>query len=189
MSRVGKQPVTIPAGVEVQVMGNEVMVKGPKGSLKQALVPEISVEVKTDVRQAYVRRNAETKRHRAMHGLYQRLITNMVNGVVKGYEKQLKVQGTGYRAELKGKDLVLSVGFSNAVTIPCPAGIQIDVPKAASRDEMDVFVRGIDKQLVGEIAARIRHVRPCDPYKAKGIRYADEHVRRLEGKSFGATAT
>jgi large subunit ribosomal protein L6 len=184
MSRVGKQPVAVPAGVEVKVAGNEVVVKGPKGSLSQALVPEISVEVaEGEVR---VARGGETKRHRSMHGLYQRLVRNMVVGVTDGYEKRLKVQGTGYRAELRGQDLVLQVGFANEVVVPCPAGIEFEVPKAASREEMDVFVRGIDKQLVGEMAARIRGVRPCDPYQAKGLRYADEQVRRLPGKVFGA---
>ncbi|MFH0910922.1 MAG: 50S ribosomal protein L6 [Planctomycetota bacterium] len=187
MSRVGKQPVTVPAGVEVRLAGAEIIVKGPKGTAAQALVPEIEVTLQGAPQQVRVRRTSETKRHRALHGLYQRLISNMIQGVTKGYEKQLKVQGTGFRAELQGKNLVLNVGFSNPVTIDCPQGIAIEVPKAASREEMDIFVRGIDKRLVGEIAARIRKVRPCDPYKAKGIRYHDERVRRLEGKTFGAT--
>jgi large subunit ribosomal protein L6 len=186
MSRIGKEPVVLASGVEARLAGNEIIVKGPKGELKQALVPEITVNVQADEKKVLVERKAETKRHRSMHGLYQRLITNMVKGVTEGYEKKLKVQGTGYRAELKGKDLQLSVGFANTVTIACPMGIEIDVPKAASREFMDVIVRGIDKQMVGEVAARIRKVRPCDPYKAKGIRYADEQVRRLEGKTFGA---
>ena len=186
MSRIGKQPVAIPGGVEVRTSADAVTVKGPKGELTQTLVPEVSVEVATEEKEVRVARRGESKRHRSMHGLYQRLITNMVKGVVDGYEKRLKVQGTGYRAELRGKDLVLQVGYSNEVVVPAPNGIEIEVPKAASREEMDVIVRGIDKQLVGETAARIRRVRPCDPYKAKGVRYADEQVRRLEGKSFGA---
>ncbi len=188
MSRVGKQPVPVPDGVEVRVAQGEVTVKGPKGALTQRLVPELDVQVQDDPAQVSVSRKSDTKRHRSLHGLYQRLIANMVKGVIDGYEKQLKVQGTGYRAETDGRDLVLSVGYSNAVRVACPDGIEIEVPKAVSREEMDIFVRGADKQLVGEMAARIRRVRPCDPYKAKGLRYADEHVRRLEGKSFGATA-
>ncbi|MHC4870397.1 MAG: 50S ribosomal protein L6 [Planctomycetota bacterium] len=186
MSRIGKMPVEILTGVEVRVAGDEVFVKGPKGELKQSLVPEVSIEIKTDEKQVLVNRSGETKRHKSMHGLYQRLISNMVKGVIDGYEKKLKVQGTGYRAELKGKDLALNVGYANTVVVNCPVGIEIEVPKSASRDEMDVIVRGIDKQLVGEIAARIRKVRTCDPYQAKGIRYDDEQVRRLEGKTFGA---
>lgn len=186
MSRIGRLPVEIPAGVEVRQAGTDVFVKGPKGELKQALVPEIEVQINKDDKNVIVNRKGETKRHRAMHGLYQRLISNMVHGVVNGYEKRLKVQGTGYRAELKGKDIALNVGFANTVVIKCPDGIQIDLPKSSSREEMDVVVTGIDKQMVGEIAARIRKVRPCDPYQAKGIRYADEQIRRLEGKTFGA---
>ncbi|MBN1257071.1 MAG: 50S ribosomal protein L6 [Planctomycetes bacterium] len=185
MSRIGKQPVAIPSGVEARLAGNEIFVKGPKGELKQALVPGITVEIQAETKEIVVTRNNETSYHRSLHGLYQRLITNMVKGVTEGYQKTLKVQGTGYRAELKGKDLVLQVGFANAVTVTCPQGIEIEVPKAVSREEMDVIVKGIDKQLVGETAARIRSVRKCDPYKAKGVRYADEHVRRLEGKTFG----
>ncbi|MHC4883994.1 MAG: 50S ribosomal protein L6 [Planctomycetota bacterium] len=186
MSRVGKQPVAIPSGVEISVTGSEVVVKGSKGELKQKLVPEINVEVKKDEKEVVVTRNADTKRHRSMHGLYQRLIANMCTGVTEGYQKHLKVQGMGYRAELKGKDLTLSVGFANTITIVCPAGVEIEVPKAASREEIDVIIKGYDKQLVGQVAAKIRKVRPCDPYQAKGIRYADEVVRRLEGKTFGA---
>jgi large subunit ribosomal protein L6 len=186
MSRIGKQPVAIPSGVEMRLSGGAVAVKGPKGELTQALVPEIRVEVADEGNEARVERTGESKRHRSMHGLYQRLLTNMVKGVVDGYEKRLKVQGTGYRAELRGTDLVLQVGFANEVVVPAPAGVEFEVPKATSREEMDVFVRGIDKQLVGEVAARVRRVRPCDPYKAKGVRYADEQIRRLEGKTFGA---
>jgi large subunit ribosomal protein L6 len=186
MSRVGKQPVALLDGVEVSVSGSEVVVTGKKGELRQAVVPEVAVDVDGEARAVNVSRNGETKRHRAMHGLYQRLITNMVKGVTDGFEKKLKVQGTGYRAELRGADLVLSVGFANEVVIKCPPGIEMEVPKAASREEMDIIVKGIDKQMVGEVAARIRRVRPCDPYQAKGLRYADEQVRRLEGKTFGA---
>lgn len=186
MSRVGKQPVAIPGGVEVRVAGQDIFVKGPKGELKQRIVPEVTVVVDADGKTLSVSRVGETKRHRSMHGLYQRLLTNMVVGVTEGYARTLKVQGTGYRAELQGKDLALNVGYANTVVVTCPPGVEFEVPKATSREAMDVVVKGMDKQLVGEMAAQIRRVRPCDPYKAKGIRYADEQVRRLEGKTFGA---
>lgn len=186
MSRIGKIPVEIPSGVDVTVSGPNVTVKGPKGSLVQSLVPEVSMIVEGSPKRVVVERTGETNRHKAMHGLYRTLVRNMIVGVTKGYEKRLYVQGTGYRAELKGKTLSLQVGFANNVVVECPSGIEFETPKSTVRDAVEVVVRGIDKQLVGEMAARIRRVRPCDPYKAKGIRYSDEVVRRLEGKSMGA---
>ncbi len=186
MSRIGKKPVPLPAEVTVTVNAEAVAVKGPKGELRQKLVPGVRVKVDAAARQVVVERDSDSKQHRALHGLYRALINNMVVGVTQGYEKKLRVVGTGYRVELKGPMLVLNMGFSHPVEFPPPPGIEIEVPKSASREYMDFTVRGIDKQLVGETAARLRRIRPPDLYKGKGIRYRDEQVRRLEGKSFGS---
>ena len=184
MSRVGKQPVAIPAGVAVSVSGSEVVVKGPKGELRQRVAPAVRVQVDAQAKQVQVSRQGDTKEHRAQHGLCRALIRNMVVGVTQGYEKRLRIMGTGFRVELQGRTLVLQAGFCHPVNFPLPQGINVEVPKAASREYMDFIVRGIDRQLVGETAAELRRVRPPDLYKGKGIRYADEHVRRLEGKTF-----
>lgn len=184
MSRVGKQPVPIPSGVEVAVQASGVTVKGPKGSLEQRLVP--GVKVRVEDKEVIVERESDIKQHRALHGLYRSLINNMVVGVTQGYEKRMRVVGTGYRAEMKGPNLVLTVGYCHPVEFQVPQGIEVEVPKSTSREHMDFFIRGIDKQLVGEVAARVRRVRPPDLYKGKGIRYGDERVRRLQGKSFGS---
>ncbi|MDR3211951.1 MAG: 50S ribosomal protein L6 [Planctomycetota bacterium] len=184
MSRVGKKPVAVPAGVVVQVPPEEIVVKGPKGELRQKLVPGVKVVVSDQ--QVVVSRLSDSKQHRALHGLYRALIQNMVLGVTVGYTKRLRIVGTGYRVELKGKFLSIVAGFAHPIDYPIPTGIQIEVPKATSREQMDFIIQGIDKQLVGEVSAQIRRVRPPDLYQGKGIRYADEHVRRLEGKSFGA---
>ena len=184
MSRVGKQPIPIPDGVSVTVGESDVRVKGPKGELQQALVPPIKVLIDEDAKQVQVERASNSKPHRALHGLYRALINNMVVGVTQGYEKRLRIVGTGFRVELQGQALVLQAGFAHPIHFPIPAGIEIEVPKATSREHMDFIVRGTDKQLVGETAAELRRIRPPDLYKGKGIRYADEQVRRLEGKSF-----
>lgn len=185
MSRVGKKPVSVPSGVTVMVPAEEVVVKGPKGELRQKLVP--GVKVAADNKEVTVTRLNDTKQNRALHGLYRALIQNMVVGVTQGYERKLRIVGTGYRVELKGKTVLSIVaGFAHPVDYQIPKGIEIEIPKASSREQMDFIVRGIDKQQVGEVAARIRRVRPPDLYQGKGIRYADEHVRRLEGKSFGS---
>ncbi len=145
------------------------------------------VKIAVDKQEVVVTRESDSKLHRALHGLYRALIQNMVVGVTQGYEKRLRIVGTGYRVELKGKTVFSIVaGFAHPVDFKIPAGIEIEVPKSASREYMDFVVRGIDKQLVGEISAQIRRVRPPDLYQGKGIRFTDEHVRRLEGKSFGA---
>ncbi len=184
MSRVGKKPVPVPSGVTVQVPADQIVVKGPKGELRQKLVPGVKVAVED--KEVVVSRASDSKQHRALHGLYRALIQNMVVGVTQGYEKRLRIMGTGYRVELKGRTLSIVAGFAHPVDYPIPTGIDIEVPKATSREYMDFIVRGIDKQLVGEVSAQIRRVRPPDLYQGKGIRYTDEHVRRLEGKSFGA---
>jgi large subunit ribosomal protein L6 len=176
MSRIGKQPVEIPSGVEVAVDGSRVTVKGPRGTLEQSFHREIRV-VKDDgaVR---VERPDDEGFHRALHGLTRTLIANMVEGVTKGFEKRLEIVGVGYRAALRGQDLELSVGYSHTVPFPKPDGIEFEVP-APTR----IVVRGIDKQLVGEVAANIRKVRKPEPYKGKGIRYEGEYVRKKAGKA------
>ena len=184
MSRVGKKPVAVPSGVTVQVPAEEIVVKGPKGELRQKLVPGVKVAVED--KEVVVSRETDSKQHRALHGLYRALIQNMVLGVTQGYEKRMRIVGTGYRVELKGNIFSIVAGFAHPVDFPIPAGIEIEIPKASSREYMDFIVRGIDKQLVGESCAKIRRVRPPDLYQGKGIRFTDEHVRRLEGKSFGA---
>ena len=175
MSRIGRQPLPIPDGVSVDVGASEVAVKGPKGELSQVLSPDMTVSVDDGV--LTVARPTDRGEHRALHGLTRSLIANMVAGVTDGFSKTLEIQGVGYRARLQGKALELSVGYSHPVPIQAPDGIEFEVPQPTQ-----IIVRGIDKQLVGETAARIRRVRPPEPYKGKGIRYEDEHVRRKVGK-------
>jgi large subunit ribosomal protein L6 len=176
MSRIGNAPIEMPSGVETSVEGNTVTVKGPKGTLTQAVDPRISVSIDDGV--ITVARENDEREARALHGLTRSLISNMVVGVSAGYTKELKAIGVGYRAALKGTTLELQVGFSHPVTIEAPEGIVFEVP-----EQTKIIVVGIDKQLVGQVAANIRGVRPPEPYKGKGIRYVDEHVRRKAGKA------
>jgi large subunit ribosomal protein L6 len=175
VSRIGRKPVTVPDGVTVDIKPGMVSVTGPKGELSQALSPDMKV-TQSDATLT-VDRPTDRGEHRALHGLTRSLIANMVTGVTDGYEKRLEIQGVGYRARLQGKALELSVGYSHPVSVSAPDGIDFEVPVPTQ-----VVVRGIDKQLVGEIAARIRRTRPPEPYKGKGVRYAGEHVRRKVGK-------
>jgi large subunit ribosomal protein L6 len=175
MSRIGRQPIAIPDGVEVEVKPGTVTVKGPKGELTQVVSREMKVAV--DDGTLTVERPTDRGEHRALHGLTRSLIANMVEGVTEGYERRLEIQGVGYRAQLKGKALEMSLGFSHPVTVQAPDGIEFEVPQPT-----EVVVRGIDKQLVGEMAARVRKNRPPEPYKGKGVRYAGEHVPRKVGK-------
>lgn len=175
MSRIGKKPITIPEGVTVDVSPGRVSVKGPKGELSQVVSLEMSIQVEDAT--LTVERPTNRGEHRALHGLTRSLIANMVQGVTEGFEKRLQIQGVGYRARLQGKALELNVGYSHPVPVPAPEGIEFELPQPTQ-----IVVRGIDKQLVGEMAARLRRVRPPEPYKGKGIRYADEHVRRKVGK-------
>jgi len=175
MSRIGRQPIPIPEGVTVDVKPGAVLVKGPKGELSQTVNSEITVEEGEGA--LTVARRTNRGEHRALHGLTRSLIANMVVGVTAGFEKRLEIQGVGYRARLQGKALELSVGFSHPVSVQAPEGIEFEVPQPTQ-----VIVRGIDKQQVGELAARIRRVRPPEPYKGKGIRYEGEYVRRKVGK-------
>ena len=181
MSRVGLAPIGIPSGVEVTIAPGSVTVKGPKGELKRSYPEEISLEQGDG--KLRVKRNKETREGRALHGLFRSLIANMVEGVTNGYEKRLEIHGVGYRAQKQGNDLELAVGFSHPVRKTAPAGIDFEVP-APTR----ITIRGIDKELVGQVAAEIRAVKKPEPYKAKGIRYEGEHVRRKGGKAAKAGA-
>src|SRR6266536_66169 len=175
MSRIGKQPIPVPSGVDVFIEPELVRVKGPKGELEQRISRDMKVEQGEG--EVLVTRPSDRGEHRALHGLTRSLIFNMVHGVTEGYEKRLQIQGVGYRAALRGRDIELSVGYSHTVQIPAPDGIEFEVPQPTQ-----IVVRGIDKQAVGEIAARIRKVRPPEPYKGKGIRYDGEYVARKVGK-------
>jgi large subunit ribosomal protein L6 len=175
MSRIGKSPIPLPSGVNVSISPGRVMVNGPLGELSQQLPQRIAVEQQED--QIVVTRPTERGEDRALHGLTRSLVANMVEGVTKGFEKTLEIQGVGYRATLRGTSLELNVGFSHSVAINPPQGITFDVPQPTV-----VIVKGIDKQQVGQIASEIRRVRPPEPYKGKGIRYQGEYVARKLGK-------
>lgn len=176
MSRVGKRPIPLPAGVTATVEDSTVRVTGPNGTLEQTVPPAISVRLEDGA--LVVERATDAKEHRALHGLTRALLANMVHGVHQGFTKALELSGVGYRAQKVGDKLVLAVGFSHPVEVKPPAGLTVEVPSPTS-----VLVKGADKQAVGELAARIRRVRPPEPYKGKGIRYADERVRRKVGKA------
>jgi large subunit ribosomal protein L6 len=179
MSRIGNRPVEVPKGVDVRVDGRTVHVKGPKGALSLETHPDVKVAV--DGSSVTVTRPSDQPRHKALHGLTRTLISNMVAGVTNEFEKKLEIQGVGYRAEKKGKGINLHVGFSHVVAYPAPQGITLETPTPT-----EVVVKGADKALVGLVAAEIRSVRPPEPYKGKGIRYAGEQVRRKAGKTAGA---
>lgn len=178
MSRIGKKPVALPAGVTVEVKGSTVRVQGPKGAEELTLLPEVTVTVQEG--QLLVERRDDTEQSRARHGLMRQLIANIVNGVSNGFEKRLEIIGVGYKAQVKGKILALSLGFSHPVDLPVPDGIEI-VPDEQNKNVL--IIRGINKQLVGQVAANIRSLRPPEPYKGKGVRYLGEHVRRKQGKA------
>jgi large subunit ribosomal protein L6 len=169
-------PVEVPSGVEVNVDGQTVTVRGPKGTLTQEFHPDMAIALEGNT--ITVQRPSDEKKHRALHGLTRSLLANMIEGVTKGYQKNLEITGVGYRAALQGNKLVLSMGFSHPVEFEPEPGIEFEVP-APTR----IAVKGIDKQLVGETAAQIRAVRPPEPYLGKGIRYAGEHIRRKAGKA------
>jgi len=175
MSRIGRAPIPVPSGVEFANDGGLVTVKGPKGELSQRIPREMIVSFDDGV--ITVQRPTESATHRSLHGLTRTLIANMVTGVTDGFEKRLEIQGVGYRAGMKGNDLELLVGFSHPAVVTPPAGIEFETPQPQV-----VLVRGIDKQAVGEVAAQIRAMRPPEPYKGKGIRYAGEYVQRKVGK-------
>jgi large subunit ribosomal protein L6 len=175
VSRIGKQPIPVPSGVTVSVDPGVVRVNGPRGELQQTVPRDIEIGQEDGV--LNVRRPTDRAEHRALHGLTRSLVANMVEGVTNGFEKRLEIQGVGYRAQLRGRDLELALGYSHPVPIPAPDGIEFEVPIPTR-----VVIRGIDKQLVGEVAANIRKKRPPEPYKGKGIRYEGEYVQRKVGK-------
>ena len=176
MSRIGKLPVEIPAGVEVKLSGNTLTVKGPKGELVRELHPEMNIEVQDTA--VVVTRPSDKKEHRSLHGLTRTLIANMVEGVTKGYQRNLEIVGVGYRAAKQGNKLVLTVGYSHPVEITPEDGLEIEVPAPTK-----IQVKGIDKEKVGQLAANIRKVRPPEPYLGKGIRYEGERIIRKAGKA------
>ncbi|MBO8136870.1 MAG: 50S ribosomal protein L6 [Desulfotomaculum sp.] len=176
MSRTGRKPIPVPEGVEVQIEGSLVRVKGPKGQLEKEMHRDMVIKLEDN--QVVVQRPSEDKKHKALHGTTRSLIANMVEGVTKGYEKTLELVGVGYRAQKQGSKLVLNVGYSHPVEIEPPKGIEIEVPA-----NNKVIVKGIDKELVGAVAAKIRSVREPEPYKGKGIKYEGEYIRRKAGKT------
>ena len=176
MSRIGKQPIPVPSGVTVTIDGQDVKVKGPKGELSRKLPEEVANEQEGDT--ITVKRRSDARIARERHGLSRTLVANMVDGVSKGFEKRLEIQGVGYRAAVQGKKLNMSLGYSHPVEFDPPDGIQFKV-----ESNTNVIVSGIDKELVGTVAAKIRDARPPEPYKGKGVRYAGEYVRRKAGKS------
>ena len=176
MSRIGKQPISVPSGVEIKIDGNTVNVKGSKGELSQTFSD--SLNIKQEDGSIVVERKDDERETRALHGLTRSLIHNMVIGVSEGFEKKLELVGVGYRAQLKGKDLDLSLGYSHPVVFKAPEGVVFEVPSATQ-----ITIKGIDKQVVGQLAAEIREIRPPEPYKGKGVRYEGEYVRRKLGKA------
>ena len=176
MSRVGKNPIQVPAGVTVDLKNNNIKVKGPKGELERMLHPDMALEVSADV--ILVKRPTESKQHKSLHGLTRTLVFNMVEGVSTGFTRNLEIEGVEYRAELKGKALVMALGYSHPVRYEPAEGVELEVP-----DPKKITVKGIDKEKVGQAAAEIRGFRPPEPYKGKGIRYAGEQVRRKAGKA------
>jgi large subunit ribosomal protein L6 len=178
MSRIGKQPVKLPKGVEAKLDGPTLSVKGPKGSLTQWVDPRITVKVDVAGAQVVFTRGSDEQEHRALHGLYRALCRNMVEGVTQGYAKRLEIHGVGYQAKLEKNKLSLTVGYNSPVLLDVPKGLTVEAPNPTTLD-----VKGVDRQMVGSFAARVRSIRPPEPYKGKGIRYAGEQIRRKAGKS------
>ena len=176
MSRIGNKPITVPAGVEIKLDGTHLTVKGPKGTLEREIHSNMNVKIEDGI--ITVTRPNDEKENRSLHGLTRTLINNMIQGVTNEYTKQLEINGVGYRAQKQGKTLVLTLGYSHPINMEEPEGITYEVPNANT-----IIVRGIDKQLVGECAAVVRSKRPPEVYRGKGIKYADEHIRRKEGKT------
>jgi large subunit ribosomal protein L6 len=176
VSRVGKKPIPIAKGVSIQKENGTIKVKGPKGELSVDVRPEISVEVGAE--EVVIKRPSDSKKHRELHGLYRALLNNMMTGVTAGYERRLEIVGVGYKAELKGKKLLLQLGYSHPIVFALPPEVTVQIPQPTA-----LVVSGIDKQLVGQVAAKIRSFRPVEPYKGKGIKYEGEYVRRKAGKT------
>lgn len=178
MSRIGKKPVEIPKGVSAVKTDNILKIKGPKGELSHSFHPNLSVEIKEG--EIFIGRSDDTKVNKALHGLTRALIQNMVSGVIKEYQKTLDIVGVGYRAELKGKNLLINIGYSHPIYFIPPDGVTLQTPTPTQ-----IVISGIDKQLVGLVAAKIRSIREPEPYKGKGIKYIDEHIVRKAGKTAG----
>ena len=178
MSRIGKKPINIPKGVTVTLNGNNIKVKGPKGELESRFHPNMSIDIKDDV--LTVTRPNDQKENKALHGLTRALIQNMIVGVTDSYQKTLDIVGVGYRAELKGKNLLLNIGYSHPIYFMPPDGVSLQAPT-----QTQIVISGIDKQLVGMVAAKIRSIRKPEPYKGKGIKYSDEQIQRKAGKTAG----
>ncbi len=176
MSRIGRKPIAVPAGVDIKINGAEVTVKGPKGTLTQTFSDRMTIKVEGS--EILVTRPSDEKEDRALHGLTRTLVSNMVIGVTEGFKKELEVNGVGYRVQKQGKNLVMNLGYSHQVIMPEIDGITIDVPNPNA-----IVISGADKQMVGQFAAEVREKRPPEPYKGKGIKYAGEHIRRKEGKA------
>lgn len=176
MSRIGRMPIVVPAGVEVKINGSDIEVKGPKGTLTRTVHSDMALSMEGN--EIHVTRPSDDKEHRSLHGLTRSLVANMVEGVSNGYKKELEINGIGYRAEKNGKTLVLTIGYSHKVEVDEIDGITIDVPAPNK-----IVISGPDKQKVGQFAANIREKRPPEPYKGKGIKYVDEYIRRKEGKA------
>jgi large subunit ribosomal protein L6 len=191
MSRIGKQPIALPEAVEVTLAGSHLTVKGALGVLEHEVPGMLGVECADDQRTIEVRRRNDSRRARAMHGLHRTLIANKVQGVAVGFAKRLEIHGTGYSAELRGESLVLQIGFCHEVVFPLPGGISVDIEQRAAQpgNPARFVVRGIDKEQVGQFAAKVRAIRRPEPYKGKGIRYEGEYVRRKEGKAFTGLST
>ena len=177
MSRIGRLPVSIPKGIQVDVQGSHVVMRGPRGTLERLFHPDIEIVLEGDLLR--VSRPTDHRHHRALHGLTRALLANMVIGVSQGYQRELLIEGVGYRAEMQGKNLVMSLGFSHPVTVEPPENVTFKVEDRGKR----IVVEGIDKEIVGQISADIRKWRPPEPYLGKGVRYKDEYVRRKAGKS------
>lgn len=182
MSRIGKKIISVPENVEIKVQDQQILVKGPKGKLKQFLPDFVKIEIKDNQLKVLVK-NPEEKKQRACWGTFARLISNMIQGVTQGFEKKLELVGVGYRAEKQGDKIILNVGFSHLIEYLIPENIEADV------EQRTIIIRGIDKQLVGETAAQIRKFKKPEPYKGKGIKYSDEIIRRKAGKRVAATGT
>lgn len=176
MSRIGLKPITIPAGVDVNVNGTTVTVKGPNGTLSMDAHPNMTVSIEGS--EVIVSRPNDDKENRSLHGLTRTLIHNMIVGVTEGFKKNLEVNGVGYRVQMQGNNLVMNLGFSHQVTMEAPEGIKVECPSANA-----IVISGADKQMVGQFAAQVREKRPPEPYKGKGIKYSEEHIRRKEGKA------
>jgi large subunit ribosomal protein L6 len=183
MSRIGKKPISVPKGVEINISdSNYVTVKGPKGTLEQQLPQEITISYENSVIE--VKRPSDANKHRALHGLTRTLVANMVTGVTDGFERKMEIAGVGYRASREGQNLILQIGFSHPIRVVPPSGVTFEVLERRSASEpQQVVIKGIDKQVVGEEAAKLRGLRPPEPYKGYGIRYQGERIRRKAGKT------